>query len=93
MAGSLVQVPTVVAVALTATRGRVGDTVQTWRRFRILAGLLHVVCRLVVVSEPFVCLEVSQTPGTKYTKWCCVCRWFYSRLLKVGYSLKFLGGL
>eukprot|EP00752_Nemacystus_decipiens_P016491 g14742.t1 len=48
MAGSLVQVPTV-AFAATATHGGQGDAAQRWRRFRILAGFLHVVCRLVVV--------------------------------------------
>lgn len=49
MAGSLVQVPTV-AFASTSTQGGHGDAAQRWHRFRILAGFLHVVCRLVVVS-------------------------------------------
>lgn len=53
MAGSLVQVPTVAASAVT--RGGRGDSnsdaaLRAWRRFRVLVGFLHVVCRLVVVS-------------------------------------------
>lgn len=50
MAGSLVQVPTV-AVASTTRQGGAVDVEHAWRRFRILAGFLHVMCRLVVVSE------------------------------------------
>lgn len=53
MAGSLAQVPTV-AAAITAPQGDQGGAgrlYRRWRRFRLLVGLLHVVCRLVVVSE------------------------------------------
>lgn len=56
MAGSLVQVPPLVAES-TATHGGQGDggnLLQRWRRFRILAAFLHVVCRLVVVSATYV---------------------------------------
>ncbi|CAM9263937.1 unnamed protein product [Ectocarpus sp. 4 AP-2014] len=52
MAGSLVQVPTVGVGSAAATQGVQGDddgTLRRWRRFRILVGFLHVVCRLIVV--------------------------------------------
>ncbi|CAN0359862.1 unnamed protein product [Ectocarpus sp. 8 AP-2014] len=52
MAGSLVQVPTVGVASAAATQGVQGDddsTLRRWRRFRILVGFLHVVCRLIVV--------------------------------------------
>ncbi|CAB1097058.1 unnamed protein product [Ectocarpus sp. CCAP 1310/34] len=51
MAGSLVQVPTVGAGSAAATQGVQCDddgTLRRWRRFRIVVGFLHVVCRLIV---------------------------------------------
>ncbi|CAM9547180.1 unnamed protein product [Ectocarpus fasciculatus] len=52
MAGSLAQVPTVATSSAAATQGGQGDddgAVRRRRRFRIIAGFLHVVCRLIVV--------------------------------------------
>ncbi|CAN0090922.1 unnamed protein product [Scytosiphon promiscuus] len=49
MAGSLVQVPTVAMSASSSTQGGHNDALQRWRRFRVLVGFLHVVCRLVLV--------------------------------------------
>ncbi|CAM9997923.1 unnamed protein product [Ectocarpus sp. 6 AP-2014] len=52
MAGSLAQVPTVAAASAAATQGGQtvdDDAVRRRRRFRIMAGFLHVVCRLIVV--------------------------------------------
>lgn len=54
MAGSLVQVPTVAAAKAAAQGGQGGTGTlghRRWRRFRCIVGLLHVVCRLIVVSE------------------------------------------
>lgn len=64
MAGSLVQVPTLGAVA-----GRQGDngayTVPNWRRFRFLMGALHIGCRLIVVGSSFFFIQGNAFYHTK----------------------------
>lgn len=68
MAGSLVQVPSVVASSGSASaspsaqggQGNIG-LLQGSRRFRFAAGILHVVCRLIVVSKcQFLCANPAQ---------------------------------
>ncbi|CAB1097057.1 unnamed protein product [Ectocarpus sp. CCAP 1310/34] len=49
MAGSLAQVPTVAAASTQGGQGDDDGTLRRKRRFRIIAGFLHVVCRLIVV--------------------------------------------
>ncbi len=78
MAGSLVQVPTVAAAAgSAATRDGRGDNssggaaLRAWRRFRVLVGVLHVVCRLVVVSYALA-LSLSLPTIPRSPRWCGV---------------------
>ncbi|CAN0061980.1 unnamed protein product, partial [Hapterophycus canaliculatus] len=48
MAGSLVQVPTMAMSVSSSTERSQNDAAPRWRRFQVLMGFLHGVCRLVV---------------------------------------------
>lgn len=71
MAGSLVQVPTVAFAATAAQEGQ-GDAAQRWHRFRILAGFLHVVCPLVVVSKSAGLLAIKLPTLKRNKKWAII---------------------
>ncbi len=82
MAGSLVQVPASESSASPSAQEGQGDIglPQESRRFRVFSGFLHVVCRLIVVSE---CLFSRTNPGPREE--CCVvfvcdrsCPWIVS---------------
>ena len=86
MAGSLVQTPSVAAAP--PAQGELGDIgpLQRSRRFRIVAGILLVVCRLIVVSRcPFSsteegCLCHSRYPRVFFDT--CCWRRYHVRILE-----------
>lgn len=80
MAGSLVQVPTVAAASTLTEGGRSGNsTLRKWHRFRMVVGFLHVVGRLVVVSERSPILASPQNQGI-YTRLTIVL-WYVAMVL------------